>query len=246
MTRWELLFKCMIRGNRTRRWIFSQDIMLVVSKLTHQLHLSWPTSIWNDAGNTFDDKSTLVQGMVNVVRQQTLTLANIDPDLCCHMALLGHNELSIYIICLVTAVGSALTHLRLDKMAAILADTNFKCIFLNENDRILIEISLKFVPRSPVYNMSHWFRQAITWTNVDPVLWHIYAALGGDWLTFHVWQRLYQSFLKNGYTFLDSMRSFYCIFPASIETTHVDQIALTMPLSEEHKWIVYVLWCEKY
>ena len=45
-----------------------------------------------------------------------------------------------------------LTHLPLDKMAAILADNIFKCIFLNENDRILIQISLKFVPRSPIDN----------------------------------------------------------------------------------------------
>ena len=37
-------------------------------------------------------------------------------------------------------------------MAAILADDNSKCIFLNENDRIPIRISLKFVPRSPVDN----------------------------------------------------------------------------------------------
>ena len=34
----------------------------------------------------------------------------------------------------------------LDKMAAILADDNFQCILLDENDRILIQISLKFVP----------------------------------------------------------------------------------------------------
>ena len=40
----------------------------------------------------------------------------------------------------------------LDKMAAILADDIFKGIFLNENDRILIQISLKFVPRGPVDN----------------------------------------------------------------------------------------------
>ena len=33
-----------------------------------------------------------------------------------------------------------LTHLPLDKMAAILADDIFKCIFLNENDRIPIQI----------------------------------------------------------------------------------------------------------
>ena len=40
----------------------------------------------------------------------------------------------------------------LDKMAAILAHDNFKCIFLNENDRISIRISLKFVPLSPIDN----------------------------------------------------------------------------------------------
>ena len=45
-----------------------------------------------------------------------------------------------------------LTHLPLDKIAAILADNIFKCIFLNENDRILIQISLKFVPRGPIDN----------------------------------------------------------------------------------------------
>ena len=31
-------------------------------------------------------------------------------------------------------------------MATILADDTFKCIFLNENDTIPIQISLKFVP----------------------------------------------------------------------------------------------------
>ena len=43
-------------------------------------------------------------------------------------------------------------HLLLDKMAAISADDIFKCIFVNENHRILIEISLKFVPRGPIDN----------------------------------------------------------------------------------------------
>ena len=37
-------------------------------------------------------------------------------------------------------------------MATILADHIFKCIFLNENDRIMIRISLKFVPMSPIDN----------------------------------------------------------------------------------------------
>ena len=47
---------------------------------------------------------------------------------------------------------STVTHLPLGKMAAILTDDIFKCIFLNENDRILIRISLKFVPMVPIDN----------------------------------------------------------------------------------------------
>ena len=39
-------------------------------------------------------------------------------------------------------------------MAAIFADNIFKCIFLNENDKIIIQISLKLVPRSPIENKS--------------------------------------------------------------------------------------------
>ena len=35
-------------------------------------------------------------------------------------------------------------------MASILADDIFKWIFLNENDRILIQISLKFVHGGPI------------------------------------------------------------------------------------------------
>ena len=35
-------------------------------------------------------------------------------------------------------------------MAAIVADDIFKCISLNENDGIPFQISLKFVPRSPI------------------------------------------------------------------------------------------------
>ena len=48
---------------------------------------------------------------------------------------------------------SCLTHLPLDKMVAIVADDIFKCIFLNENGRIVIQISVKFVTRSPIDNV---------------------------------------------------------------------------------------------
>ena len=44
------------------------------------------------------------------------------------------------------------THLPLDLMAVILADNIFSSIFLNENDWIIIQISLKCVPRSPIDN----------------------------------------------------------------------------------------------
>ena len=37
-------------------------------------------------------------------------------------------------------------------MTVILADDIFNCIFLNENDRIPIHISLKYAPRNPIDN----------------------------------------------------------------------------------------------
>ena len=45
-----------------------------------------------------------------------------------------------------------LTHLPLDKTAVDLADSIFKCIFLNEKFRISIRISPKLVLRSPINN----------------------------------------------------------------------------------------------
>ena len=51
-----------------------------------------------------------------------------------------------------TNFSQELTNLPQDKMAAILADDIYKCIFLNENDRISIQISLKFFPRGQIDN----------------------------------------------------------------------------------------------
>ena len=74
-------------------------------------------------------------------------------------------------------------------MAAILTDDIFKCIFLNENDRISIKSSLKFVPWSPIDNkpvigsgngLAPNRRPAISWTNDGQVQRRIYAALGRD------------------------------------------------------------------
>ena len=69
-------------------------------------------------------------------------------------------------------------------MTAILTHDIFKWIFLNENGRIPILISLKFVRKSPIDNMPALAQaMAWRWTNADPVHWRIYAALGGDELT---------------------------------------------------------------
>ena len=70
-------------------------------------------------------------------------------------------------------------------MAAILADNNLICIFLTENDRIPIRISLKFVPRSSIDNKPA-FVQVMAWHRrgdkpltelvltqfIDAYMWH--------------------------------------------------------------------------
>ena len=45
-----------------------------------------------------------------------------------------------------------LTHLTLDKMAAIFADAIFRCIFVNKKFCILIWILLKFIHKDPIVN----------------------------------------------------------------------------------------------
>ena len=46
-----------------------------------------------------------------------------------------------------------LTHLPLDKMDATFTDDILKHIFLNENIRISIQFSLRFVPKGPIDNI---------------------------------------------------------------------------------------------
>ena len=53
-------------------------------------------------------------------------------------------------------------------MAAMLADDIFKCIFFNENDRIPIQISLKFVPMSPIDNKPTLI-QIMAWYRIGDV-----------------------------------------------------------------------------
>ena len=58
-----------------------------------------------------------------------------------------------------------LTYCVRDKMAATLADDNCKCIFSNQNCRIPIRFSLKFVTRGPIDNKQALFR-AMAWRQV--------------------------------------------------------------------------------
>ena len=47
---------------------------------------------------------------------------------------------------------------------------------------ICIKISMKIVPKGAIDDNQALAnrRQAIIWTNADPIIWRIYAALGGD------------------------------------------------------------------
>ena len=69
-------------------------------------------------------------------------------------------------------------------------DDIFKSNVMNKKFCISIQTSLNFVLKGPIYNFPTYIgsdnglapirRQVIIWTNVDPVHWRIYAALGGD------------------------------------------------------------------
>ena len=68
-----------------------------------------------------------------------------------------HLQIKPLFICVCKAsriLACGTTHFPLDKMAAILAADIFKHIFFNENIRISIQISLKFVPEGLIDNMS--------------------------------------------------------------------------------------------
>ena len=74
-------------------------------------------------------------------------------------------------------------------MAAIMTDDIFTCIWLNENDRIPIQSSLKYVARSPTDNkpalvhVMAYHRSGdkpLPGKIDDSIHWRIYVALGGD------------------------------------------------------------------
>ena len=69
------------------------------------------------------------------------------------------------------------------------ADDIFKCIFLNENVWILIEISLKFIPNGPINNIAALV-QIMAWRRSgdkpwsEPMMIKVYASLGPNELNY--------------------------------------------------------------
>ena len=80
--------------NSLAPWILERDfgyVIFLLNLVIHYWYISCETAIkWMPRDLTYD-KSTLVQ--LGAIRQQTITCANVDRDLCSHMASLGHNEL---------------------------------------------------------------------------------------------------------------------------------------------------------
>ena len=81
---------------------YGSNLKSVISK--HMLQIKFMSNsceiaLYQMPQNTFDDKPTLVQVMaccLTAWRQQAITWANVDPDLCHHIASQGHHQLCKY------------------------------------------------------------------------------------------------------------------------------------------------------
>ena len=106
----------------------------------------WPWSICRQ----YEDQTGLPSG-------NTL---NIPPTLIHCLRHIHHQHLSLIIwyfqlqTCHLTSIGIHIDTLRLRQDGWHFPDNIFKCMFLNENVQILIRVSLKFVPRGPINNIS--------------------------------------------------------------------------------------------
>ena len=76
------------------------------------------------------------------------------------------------------------------------ADNMLKCIFVNGNMRMSIQISLKFVPNDPINNKTGlvqimaWCRagdKPLIWNHNGLVCWRMYASLGHDEIIMRWW-----------------------------------------------------------
>ena len=117
---------------------------------------------------------------LGAMRQQTFAWANIDPDLCRHVASLRHSKSYLWINLLLLL----LTHWGRNKIVAILQ--TFSNAFSWMKIWILIKISLKFVPKGPIDNIPALVKKlawcwpgdkVIVWTSDDIINWCIYTSL---------------------------------------------------------------------
>ena len=75
------------RSEFNLRWvIFKLSLVINGLAISGEIALKWMSQ------ELTDDVWTLVQEWLGVVRQQAITWANVDPDLCHHTASPGHNE----------------------------------------------------------------------------------------------------------------------------------------------------------
>ena len=122
----------------------------------HPFCLSLNGVSWSalNLGPTYNDSSTLGSGLN-------------EPSLLMH-------------ICASTGMDK-LTHL--PHLPTIWADDIFKCISWMKKFECWLKFHLSLFLRLQLTLTQQNRQQTIIWTNVDPIHWRIYAALGGDKLT---------------------------------------------------------------
>ena len=92
-----------------------------------------------------DDKSTLVQVMAWCRQATSHYLSQCWPDACRHMASLGHNELTHWLLMGLNGVYTVKP-----QQSIFLAFSNASLWKKNKKTCTLIQISLKFVPKGPI------------------------------------------------------------------------------------------------
>ena len=99
--------------------------------------------------------TTMNRSLKTVLSVQPVRSRHLEKILQCVFAAVSHTLPSI-LSCQTNPLTrpsiKALTHLHLKKLAAILADAIFNYIFLNEDDKVLIHISMKYFPMCPIGN----------------------------------------------------------------------------------------------
>ena len=120
----------------------SLAIVVAVSSFTHLLNIEFQ---YNFVLNVVDYKAEAAQLFVYEHISDRITTPTTSKTFClCHM----EAEINGW-----HSVGGFFNTLRPGQNGRHFADDILKCIFLNENVRISIEISLKFVPKGPIDNI---------------------------------------------------------------------------------------------